>query len=474
MNLINTKILPSSKLKVVLSLFDGASMGQYALNDSGYKDFLYVASEVDKYPMSVAQYNYPNTVQIGDVRNIEVCEERGLHIPNMGWHEVDLLIGGSPCQDLSFSGKQKGLIEGERSNLFFEYLRILNTLKKHNPNLKFLLENVKMKKEYQDRISQEVGVQPIERNSADKSAQNRKRLYWFNWDEGELIKENVVLRDILECGCVDREKSHCLDANYFKGGNLKQYNEKSRRQLVFDFGSQGCCQGDSVSNQGRTLEKADIQKSHTLLQRDYKGFGNQAMTGVRQRCNNPDFEEDLAQMTTDEQKAYALTTSYTGATYWNSLERKQRTMIPICNQVGEADIKGHDKIRRVYGIDAKSPTLTANYGGNQEPKVACGAFRGRYQEDGSTKQNLEMRKDSKTNTITSVQKDNVVVNKDKKYWRKLTPIECERLQTLPDNYTSMGINEKGEEVKISNTQRYRMLGNGYTSKMISHFFNSMK
>ena len=423
MNLINTKILPSSKLKVVLSLFDGASMGQYALNDSGYKDFLYVASEVDKYPMSVAQYNYPNTVQIGDVRNIEVCEERGLHIPNMGWHEVDLLIGGSPCQDLSFSGKQKGLIEGERSNLFFEYLRILNTLKKHNPNLKFLLENVKMKKEYQDRISQEVGVQPIERNSADKSAQNRKRLYWFNWDEGELIKENVVLRDILECGCVDREKSHCLDANYFKGGNLKQYNEKSRRQLVFDFGSQGCCQGDSVSNQGRTLEKADIQKSHTLLQRDYKGFGNQAMTGVRQRCNNPDFEEDLAQMTTDEQKAYALTTSYTGATYWNSLERKQRTMIPICNQVGEADIKGHDKIRRVYGIDAKSPTLTANYGGNQEPKVACGAFRGRYQEDGSTKQNLEMRKDSKTNTITSVQKDNVVVNKDKKYWRKLTPIE---------------------------------------------------
>ena len=151
-------------------------------------------------------------------------------------------------------------------------------------------------------------------------------------------------------------------------------------------------------------------------------------------------------------------------------------------QVGTAvDIKGHDQIKRVYSEDGKSPTLTTCGGGHREPKVVAGAFRGKYYKDGvrqdqfgsvagKTKQMLELRKDEKTNTVTTVQKDNVVVetisvDKDKEvYWRKLTPVECERLQTVPDNYTN----------HVSNTQRYKMLGNGWTIEVITHILKNME
>jgi len=127
------------------------------------------------------------------------------------------------------------------------------------------------------------------------------------------------------------------------------------------------------------------------------------------------------------------------------------------------DIKGHDQIKRVYSPDGKSPTVTTCGGGHREPKVVMGAYRGRYNEDGSTSQKLELRKDEKTNTITTVQKDNVLTQ-DAVYWRKLTPLECERLQTVPDNYTN----------HVSNTQRYKMLGNGWTIEVIAHILQNME
>ena len=127
------------------------------------------------------------------------------------------------------------------------------------------------------------------------------------------------------------------------------------------------------------------------------------------------------------------------------------------------DINGHDILKRVYSPDGKSPTINTCGGGNREPKVVCGAYRGRYNEDGLISQRLELRKDNKTNTITTVQKDNVLT-KDEVYWRKLTPIECERLQTVPDNYTN----------HVSNTQRYKMLGNGWTIEVIAHILKGME
>jgi site-specific DNA-cytosine methylase len=149
----------------VLSLFDGMSCGQIALNRAGIKYDNYFASEIDKPAIKVTMANYPNTVQLGNVLDV-----KSENLP-----KIDLLIGGSPCQGFSFAGKQLNF-EDERSKLFFEYVRLLREC---NPKY-FLLENVKMKKEYQDIISEYLGVEPILINSALLTAHNRPRLYWTN------------------------------------------------------------------------------------------------------------------------------------------------------------------------------------------------------------------------------------------------------------------------------------------------------
>ncbi len=167
----------------VLSLFDGMSCGQIALNRANIQYNNYFASEIDKNAIKVTQHHYPNTVQLGDVTKIEFIASK-----------IDLLIGGSPCQGFSFAGKQLNF-DDPRSKLFFEFVRLKNELQ---PKY-FLLENVVMKKEYEDVITQYLGVEPIKINSSLVSAQNRVRLYWTNIPN---VKEpedrNISLSDILE------------------------------------------------------------------------------------------------------------------------------------------------------------------------------------------------------------------------------------------------------------------------------------
>lgn len=309
----------------VLSLFDGISCGMVALERAEIPVNKYYASEIDKYAIKVSNKNYPNIIQLGDINNWKSWD--------IEWNKIDLLIGGSPCQGFSFAGKQLNFND-ERSKLFFVYVDILNHIKKLNSNVKFLLENVKMKKEYLDVISQHLGIKPVFINSSLVSAQNRQRYYWTNIGNGNIEQpedKNIYLKDILEDGFTNRHKSLCLDANYFKGGNLKNYFEKHRRQLIFS--KDGLC------------------------------------------------------------------------------------------HIADADLRGNDCIKRVYHPDGKCPTLTTMGGGHREPKILY--------NDG---------------------------------WRKLTPIECERLQTLPDNYTD----------EISNSQRYKCLGNGWTVDVIAHILKHMK
>lgn len=168
----------------VLSLFDGISCGQVALERAGIKVDNYFASEIDNYAIEVTQKNYPKTIQLGDVTK---------------WYEwdlpkIDLLIGGSPCQGFSTSGK--GLnFEDPRSKLFFEFVDVLNTIK---PDY-FMLENVKMKKSWEQIITNTLRVFPIEINSSLVSAQNRKRLYWTNIPNVTQPKDKKIkLVDILE------------------------------------------------------------------------------------------------------------------------------------------------------------------------------------------------------------------------------------------------------------------------------------
>ena len=371
----------------VLSLFDGMSCTQIALQKLGITPTKYFASEIDQYAMKVTQTNFPDTIQLGDVTKVNADD-----LP-----EIDLLIGGSPCQGFSFAGKRLNF-DDPRSKLFFEYVRLLKDLK---PKY-FLLENVRMKQESQDVISEQLGVQPIVLNSNLVSAQNRHRLYWTNIPVDGLPEDRgIKLRDILEHGYTDREKSHCVDANYFKGGNLKSYFLKNRRQLVFGFAD------DDKTTSGLIL-------------------------------------------------------------------------------AGEADVKGHGYNRRVYHPDGKAPSLAAASGGNLEPKVLWPASivgrrinddggRKDYDKDVPITQCLEVHEVDKARCLSTVEKDTLVSDLPKgRYpdaysndmrlaWRKLTPLECERLQTVPDGYTD----------HVSNTQRYRMLGNGFTVDSIAWLLKGM-
>lgn len=198
----------------VLSLFDGMSCGQIALNRAGIEYNDYFASEIDKHAIRVTQKNYPNTKQIGSC-----VEIKGDDLP-----KIDLLIGGSPCQGFSFCGKQLNF-EDPRSELFFEFVRLL---KECNPRY-FLLENVRMKKEYEQVISSYLGVDPIVINSRLVTYNQRKRLYWTNipnvkkpydlkLDKKDIVKDNYygtikVLKDRTRI-VVESKEMHSLTARY--------------------------------------------------------------------------------------------------------------------------------------------------------------------------------------------------------------------------------------------------------------------
>jgi len=330
----------------VLSLFDGMSCGQIALDQLGVEVDTYYASEIDKWAMQITQKNYPNTIQVGDVCDLDPKD----------FQDVDLIMGGSPCQGFSFAGKQLAF-DDPRSALFFQFVRLLEGIK---PKY-FLLENVKMKKEYLQVITDLLGVEPIFINSALVSAQSRQRYYWTNIPNIEQPEDRgIVLKDILEDDFqADKDKSYCIDANYHKGG------------------------------------------SPEYLQRTYK-----------------------------------------------TKAKRQAVFKP--KQVGIAtDINGHDILKRVYSPEGKSPTLNSMGGGNREPKVAVSAIR------------------DKSKTVRSGGRGSYDRHEwdsvDELHWRKLTPLECERLQTVPDNYTE----------GVSNTQRYKMLGNGWTVEVIKHILGYM-
>ena len=204
----------------VLSLFDGISCGRVALERAGIPIEKYYAYEIDRYAIQISEKNYPDIVHCGDVTDADFTQYHG---------QIDLLIGGSPCQGFSFAGKRLNF-EDPRSTLFFEYVRALKEVK---PTY-FLFENTPMKKEVQDAISELLGVEPILINSSLVSAQSRKRLYWTNIpnvalpeDKGILL-EDIVLPDAL----VDRDKAHAVIASIGRTTH-REYFKKNQGQMVY-------------------------------------------------------------------------------------------------------------------------------------------------------------------------------------------------------------------------------------------------
>ena len=195
----------------VLSLFDGMSCGHIALDRAGIHVDKYFASEIKPHAIKVTQHNYPDTIQLGDVRKIDTQQ-----LP-----KIDLLIGGSPCQDLSIANKERLGLKGNKSSLFWEYARILKEVKPRY----FLLENVEMPIEDKITITNELGVHPVNINSNLVSAQHRNRWYWTNIEgqDADLLGnkyipeppfKNIKLKDILENGYTDMEKARCLNTKF--------------------------------------------------------------------------------------------------------------------------------------------------------------------------------------------------------------------------------------------------------------------
>lgn len=231
----------------IVSLFDGMSCGQIALMLLGIKIDKYYASEIDKYAIAQTQLNFPDTIQLGDVTKWKDW--------NIDWSTIDLVIGGSPCQGFSMSGKMLAF-DDERSKLFFEFHAIVEHCKLHNPNMKFLLENVVMKQEHNNVITDYMGVLPNKINSSIFSAQSRPRIYWTNIKLDKLPNEcSLVTKDILEDNVNEK-----YDLSYTMSRNKIIYDKVKGNGIIGHCGS---------GNQHGVVYSIDY-KMGTLCATDYK------------------------------------------------------------------------------------------------------------------------------------------------------------------------------------------------------------
>ena len=389
----------------VLSLFDGISCGRVALERAGIPVTNYYASEIDKYAIQVSQKNYPDIIHLGDVNNWESWQ--------IEWSSIDLILAGSPCQGFSIAGKQQAFND-KRSALFFRFAEILSHVQSVNPSIKFLLENVCMKKEYQDIITSVVGVEPIMIDSALMSAQRRKRLYWCNWSVEQPIDKGILLKDIIH------EKINIDES------------ERAKTSIMFD-NLVGIVQKPRGKNKGGVK----TEKSPTLTSNSFEQ-NNHVLFAVDKEKSQAPFilHPYIVPFDTTLQILDKETTS---------------------GKIGF--FQNDSQSNRIYSIHGKSVTLCGEGGGGA-------AKMGQYLFGCISPDRIEKRQNGqrfndgdKFYTLTAQDRHGILING---YIRKLTPIECERLQTLPDNYTE----------GISNTQRYKCLGNGWTVDVIAHILKS--
>jgi len=403
----------------VLSLFDGISCGRVALERAGIKVGKYYASEIDKYAIQISKKNWPEIIQLGDINNWREWD--------IDFSKIDLLMAGFPCQAWSVAGKQGGDTD-PRGQLVHVLIEIWNKCRESNPNLKFLFENVKMKKEFIEYINNLFGVEPILINSALVSAQNRKRLYWTNIpnitqpeDRGILLKD--IVHENVDCNVSavnSNGKAHSLTASYNGAVAWNSY-ERHQRTMLFEELKQYIVSFDKTL---KILEK-EVEK------------GKVGYFRKDSQANRVYFIHDKAVTLCGEAGGGS---AKMGMYLFGSTKR---------NSQGD----------RVYSEDEKSPTLNASSGGTAgKGNLLFGCIT----PDRINKRQNGQRfsKGKKFYTLTAQDKHGILIEG---YIRKLTPVECERLQTIDDGYTE----------GISNSQRYKALGNGWTVEVISHIIKGI-
>lgn len=389
----------------VLSFFDGMSCGQLALQKTGIEVGNYFACEIDKYAMKVAKHNFPNTIELGDVTKVFAKD-----LP-----KIDLFFGGSPCQGFSFAGKQLNF-EDPRSKLFFEFVRMLNEIRETNPDVLFLLENVKMKKEFEYIITQHLGVEPVEINSNLVSAQNRKRIYWTNIVQLTQPKDKgIFLKDIV--------------------------HEKNDEVLNIQIPSFNV----NPSGNGMNGDVYSIGKDKSRTLTTNKGEGQKISVCIAEYI--VPFEKALKILEIEEERGKIQRISPSSSDGVTTLNPKKKNG----SQTYQQD--------RIYTIHGKMVCISAELSGRFNVLIEENIFGCITPDRIYKRQNGQRFNDGKKfYTLTAQDKHGVLIEG---YIRKLTPIECERLQNVPDNYTD----------QVSNSQRYKMLGNGWTIDVITHIFS---
>ena len=459
----------------VLSLFDGMSCGQQALERAGIEVDNYFASEIDKYAIQVTMANYPDTKQLGSVVNVN-----GADLP-----KIDLLIGGSPCQSFSFAGKRKGMatkceteiltlnhylelkadgyeFEGQ-SYLFWEFMRLLNECK---PKY-FLLENVEMGEKWEKVLSKAIGVNGIHINSALVSAQNRKRIYWTNIGMqpgglfGDLVSiiekpkdKGILLKNVLESE---------VDQKYFLSGKMISYfnnraanfnqgkiniREEYQKSSCLTSSMASCDISDNyikIDKKGKIKENQNKASCFTVG--GHSGGNHSDMDlivhNTMPRSGDP-AKGGTGHLSRTDGKTYCLDTGNTNAVEiksimlgrsksWGAPEKEDGKHFTLCK--GQAH-----GIKYTYLNENQQKKFNPNI--NSDKTNALTLAQGKA---GSSNEYMDAV--SKISNITS-------------QIRRLTPLECERLQTVKDNYTN----------HVSDSQRYKMLGNGWTVDVIAHIF----
>ncbi|MBD8389641.1 DNA cytosine methyltransferase [Dysgonomonas sp. BGC7] len=507
----------------VLSLFDGMSCGQIALRQLGVKILNYYASEIDKFAIQQTQHNFPDTIQMGNVVLLryamtwkentvnrfyqskwisERTKERFRQIYKIDWSSINLVLAGSPCQGFSYAGKQLAFND-PRSKLFFEFIKILNHIKRINPNVKFLLENVDMKRSHMRVISDYCGVFPVNINSNLVSAQNRNRWYWTNIRTkqvgifGEIHSDisqpkdrGILLRDILE--------KNVDEKYYISQSVVDRINRKQYSKPAIDPDKTGTL--NTKNNSGQM----SIDSGTTFISVNGKAPTQRSPTG---RCLDKKYNFQFIKL--DKQG-----------------NPKKDQSKASCFTAGAHSAGNHSDMDLIC-VACLAPKRT-EYGKQIRKAYEAGDIK----EQRKNIQSLEPREYGKTNTLTSVQKDNLIIqlgrgfnkggmHKDKtptltkNSWehnnhviqlntstesggkqpyqqnriyadygimpaltaelggrnnistkdriRRLTPKEVSRLQTIPDWY----------EWIVSDTQIYKMCGNGWTVDVIVHILSFM-
>jgi DNA (cytosine-5)-methyltransferase 3A len=429
----------------VLSLFDGMSCGQQALERAGIEVNQYFASEIDKYAIQVTMANYPNTIQLGSVVNVD-----GYALP-----QIDLLIGGSPCQSFSFAGKRKGMattdeqeiltlehylklkaegyeFEGQ-SYLFWEFMRLLYEVK---PKY-FLLENVEMGEKWEGVLTQAIGVHALHINSALVSAQNRKRIYFtnigmesaglFGYPVSIIEKpkdKKILLKDILESE---------VDEKYFLSEKMLGWLDKHAEKRNVDVKKLDGVQKSS------TLTSSALMKGN--LSTDYICHNTVPRSSTTGKGGT-------GHLSRNDGKTYCLDTGNT-----NAVEVREVKQLSTNNKSnGGTQPYQQD---RIYDVNGISPALSA---GKSDLIITSGTLR--THKDGEGFREVQSGKGA---TVSARAREdgsgqNIVAVNSR--IRRLTPIECMRLQTVNDNY----------KMPVSDSQKYKILGNGWTIEVISHIF----